>query len=114
MIENNYAEARTLYTESLMFFKQTGEKQAIIKCLVGWANLAQTTGQTEQATKVCGAVEALLQTTMGNLVSPEQEIYRQMVVTLRTQLDELTFTKIWTEGQAMTLAQAISYSLGEK
>ena len=113
MIENNYAEARRLYTESLTLFKRTGEKQDIIKCLVGWVNLAQTTGQTEQATKVCGAVEVLLQTTMGHLVSPEQEIYRRTVVALRAQLDELTFNKIWTEGQIMTLDQAVAYALEE-
>ena len=111
MIDNNYTEAHTLYTESLMLFKQTGEKQAIINCLVGWANLAQIKGQTEQATKVCGAIEALLQTTMGHLVHPEQDIYRRTVANLRAQLNELTFIQKWAEGQTITLDEAIILAL---
>jgi predicted ATPase/DNA-binding XRE family transcriptional regulator len=113
LIEGNYDEARTHYQESLIIFSQSGDKQDITNCLVGWANLAQTIGQTEQATKVCGAIEALLQTTMGHLVSPERETYQRTVIALRAQLDESTFAQTWAEGQAVTLDEAVAYALNE-
>jgi hypothetical protein len=39
--------------------------------------------------------------------------YQQAVATARSQLDETTFTEIWTEGQAMTLEKAVAYALNE-
>jgi hypothetical protein len=89
-----------------MLFKQTGEKQDIIKGLVGWANLAQTIGQTERTMKICAALEVLLQTNNGNLVSPEREIYERVVTTLRSQLNDDVFAKVWAEGRAMTLEES--------
>ena len=113
LIDGDYVASHAQYIESLIIFRQSGDQQDIINCLVGWANLAETTGQTEQATKVCGAVEALLQTTIGHFVSPEREIFQRTVSALHAQLDESTFAKTWAEGQAMTLDEAVAYALRE-
>jgi predicted ATPase/DNA-binding XRE family transcriptional regulator len=114
LIENNYVEARARYTESLTIFKQAGDKQDIINCLVGWANLSQATGKTEQATRVCGALETLLPATKANLVSPEREIFQRTVVALSTSLDGSVFAQTWAKGQGMTLDQLIAYVLTER
>ena len=111
LIDGNYAETHAQYTESLTIFTQAGDPQDIINCLIGWANLAQTIGQKEQATKVCGALEVLLQAMKGNLVSPEREIFQRIVVDLRTQLDETTFMKTLAEGRGMTLDETVRFAL---
>jgi hypothetical protein len=83
----------------------------IINCIVGWGNLAQITGQAEVAAKVCGVVEMLLQTNHEKLNSPEREMYEQVMIALRSQLNDDVFAKVWSEGHAMRMEQVIKLVL---
>jgi predicted ATPase/class 3 adenylate cyclase/DNA-binding XRE family transcriptional regulator/Flp pilus assembly protein TadD len=111
LMEGNYVAARVKYVESLILVRESGSKLTIANCLVGCANLAQATGQAKRATKLCGAVSALLKAIAARLVSPEREMYEHTVNALRAQLDKGTFSKAWAKGQAMTAQQAIEYAL---
>jgi predicted ATPase len=111
LIKGNYVAARAKYVESLILVRESGSKLTIVDCLVGCANLAQTTGQTERATKLCGAVSALLKAIAARLVSPEREMHEHTVTALRAHLDEAPFSKAWAEGMTMTMQQAIEYAL---
>src|SRR5262249_15629886 len=93
--QGDVVTARALFQESLMLFNEVGNKRGIIHSLVGWAKMAQVGGQLERATKLCGAVKALLDAINARLDSPEREIYERTVSIVRSQLSATKFAANW-------------------
>ncbi|HLO14763.1 MAG TPA: tetratricopeptide repeat protein [Anaerolineales bacterium] len=109
----NNATARILHEESLMLYRELGDKKNIAESLPGLAAVAQADGRSQLATKLLGAVEALLEHIDARLDPIERADFDRTLAAARAQLDEAAFAKAREEGRAMTLEQAIEFALKE-
>ena len=108
MVQGAYEQATACYLESLALRQETGEKEGIATALEGLAAVKGKQGQPVSAARLYGSAESL-RTLLGAPLTPiDLPHYQQNVAAMRTQLDEQTFLKAWTEGQAMTLEEAIA------
>ncbi len=107
----DYAEAQSLYEESLSIRKTLGDKLGIAECLEGLAGLAGVQGQSERAARLFGAAEALRKTVGAPLSPADRTEYERKVSFARAGHDEAAFSTAWTQGQEMTLEQAVEHAL---
>jgi predicted ATPase/DNA-binding CsgD family transcriptional regulator len=109
-----YERATACYKESLTLRQETGEKEGIATALEGLAAVTGMQGQPVRAARLYGSAESL-RTLLGAPLTPiDRPYYQQTVAAIRAQLDEPTFLKAWTEGQAMTLEEAIAEAVQVK
>lgn len=71
------------------------------------------TGKPEQAARLFGAVESLVESIgmAGRMNPSDQKEFDDYVTIVRAQLDDASFAAAWAEGRAMTMEQAIAYAL---
>src|SRR5829696_790265 len=104
-----------LYREGLRFSAEAGDKANIAYTLEGLAELARVRYERERATRLLGAAESLLEDVGGTLYVQAQDrsLYRSTVDSLRSHLDEETFSTAWAAGRAMSMQQAAEYALSD-
>jgi non-specific serine/threonine protein kinase len=103
-----YDRARVCYQESLTLRQETGEKEGIATALEGLAAVTGMQGQPVRAARLCGSAESLRTLLRAPLTPTDRPYYQQTVAAIRAQLDEPTFLKEWTAGQARALEEAIA------
>lgn len=99
--------ARVCYQESLSLRQETGEKEGIATALEGLAAVIGMQGQPVRAARLCGSAEALRSLHRVPLTPIDRRYHEQTVAAVRALLDQPSFLRAWTEGQAMTLEEAI-------
>jgi non-specific serine/threonine protein kinase len=100
--------ASICYSESLTLRQETGEREGIAATLEGLAAVAGMQGQPVSAARLCGSAESLRTLLSAPLTPIDRTYYLQTLDAVRAQLDEPTFVKAWTEGQGLTLEEAIA------
>jgi predicted ATPase/transcriptional regulator with XRE-family HTH domain len=111
--QGEYANAQELLWESLQQFVQLGDKRNIIACLEVTAVLAAVRGHSVRAARLWGAAESL-RATADMPVSPSDRSHDAPYLTaLHERLDDVSFAAAWTEGQALSLDQAIAVAREE-
>jgi tetratricopeptide (TPR) repeat protein len=109
--QSDVGRATRLLAESLALFQEWGDLLGVTAYLEGMAEVAARQGQPERTVRLFGAA-AVLRDALGIPPYPaEQAEYEQHLSAARTQLGERTFDTAWTEGQAMSVEQAIAYAL---
>jgi predicted ATPase len=108
-------QAVALLGESLTLRREIGDLGGAAWCLEKLAKIALITGQREsaprgeeyfrRAARLFGAAEALRAPVNSAINLVDQPEYERQIASLRAELDEVTFTSAWTEGQTMTLEQ---------
>ena len=76
--------------------------------------LANAQHQVQRAVILFGAQDALCDWLKNTLSLAERNEYEQALASAQAALGEEAFTTAWTEGQAMTLEQAVAYALEGK
>jgi predicted ATPase len=106
----DYDRAAALYKESLEGFRDQANEAGTTWCIAAWAGLARGVGLPEQAARLTGAVEALVESMNPRIVMPVVDLleYDRTVDALHATLDTETFTRTWAEGRAMTIEQAVA------
>jgi hypothetical protein len=101
------AQARVLLIEN--FTTARARPAWLLGYLAGFAGLAATEGQAEQAARLFGAAQP-----PGDMPAPAHryEIARH-IVAARALLGDAAFEAAWAAGREMTLEQAIAEALGE-
>jgi Predicted ATPase len=110
----DYRKANAFFAESLKLHREYGYKLGMLEeCLGGFAAIFGMTGRPEPAAQLFGAAESLLEGIgVARYVEPQdQKEYEYYIEVVRSQLDEATFAKAWSEGRAMTLEQAVAFAL---
>jgi predicted ATPase/class 3 adenylate cyclase len=105
----NIANARELFNESLAIFRELGQKRNIALSLVGLAGIVGQEGQAEQAARMLGAAERLLNDIGAVLEPVDRAEYDRGVAGVRAQLDPAAFAAAWEAGRAIALEQANSF-----
>jgi non-specific serine/threonine protein kinase len=109
--QGDYATARSFFDESFTIWREVQDPWSIGWGLEGLAGLAGAQGRQEQAARLFGAAEALLEISGVRLDACDRVDYDRNVAAVRARLGEAAFATAWTEGQAMTIEQAIEYAL---
>ena len=106
--------AADLYKESLKLAAEVGSKARVARGLEGLAELALTHGQPARAARLWAAAEAVRETMDGPVSAPDhfRLHYDSPLASVRSHLGEATFEAAWSEGRAMTQAEAVEYALG--
>jgi predicted ATPase/transcriptional regulator with XRE-family HTH domain len=109
----DHRKAKALFEESLKLGIEDGNRNVMTDCLAGFAAVLGIIGKPEQAARLFGAVEALLEGVgiRRRMDTSDQKEFDHYVAAVRTQLDEAAFAKAWAEGRAMTMEQAVAYAL---
>jgi len=105
------ADARALYVECLRLGRVNGDQLMQAQALEGCANLALWSGQPESAAWMLSAAQAA-RDRIGSPVPPVLYMWHEQDVSAtRAALGPAAFAVAWTQGQAMTLDEAITYAL---
>ncbi len=112
--QGDYDAARSLYQKSLAIRVELGYKWGFAGCLAGLAKVTASQSIVERAVRLWGAAEALREALGTTFSAAELAEYERDLAAARAQLDEVRWRKVWDEGRAMTLEQAIAYALEVK
>ena len=83
-------------------------------CLDALSSPIGAKGEPERAAKLLGASQALLDGMGIERQTADQHEINRVLASLHKLIDEATFEKAWTEGEAMSPEQAIAFALGEE
>ena len=110
---DDYALAAQHFTGYFELARTIYEKISACDLLTGLAAVAGGTNQPERAAKLRGAAQALFATTDYRFPPFDRAEFDRHIQIARDQLGEAAFEAIAAEGRAMTLEQAIAYTLEE-
>jgi non-specific serine/threonine protein kinase len=119
----DYRQAGALLQESLGLFQELGDKRAIGACLAGLATVSLGASSQEgeggaesvaRAARLLGAARTLLEAIGAPLPPVDRAAYERCVAVVRARLGEERFVAAWGEGQALTVAEAVSEALGKE
>jgi DNA-binding NarL/FixJ family response regulator len=108
-------QAGAHYREGLLLAGELGDKAGAAHFLHHLGTLAQDQTQSERATCLFAAAAVLRNLSDGVLYRTymDRTVQEGAIATVRTTLGEEAFAARWSEGQALTLDQAIAYALVE-
>jgi predicted ATPase/DNA-binding winged helix-turn-helix (wHTH) protein len=109
--QGNHLAAHAAYREALEIFAGLGHRRGMARALEGSAGLALAQGHAERALKVAAAAANLRQLISAPLHQAEQFKLDQTLLPAWESLGEAEGKRAWAEGFAMSLEQAIQYSL---
>ena len=112
--QGNHTRAMELYRETIVAFRDVGQRGAVAHQLECFGFIAITQNQFNRALRLLGAAEALRERSGTPMTPDEQTYHEQQLNTLREQMDPNSFAAAWAEGRALTLEQAIAYALETK
>ncbi|MCW3096470.1 MAG: hypothetical protein JWL77_2088 [Chthonomonadaceae bacterium] len=130
--QGDYTVARAYYVESLAIRQEIGDRPGIVFSLEAFAALiaAETTAFTvpvettevsretgvgmQKAARLWGAAQSLREQMGAPLPPSARDEHDRDVAAAHVALGDEAFPAAWTEGQQMTMEQAISYALEEK
>jgi predicted ATPase/class 3 adenylate cyclase len=106
------AEARAMYRQTILLWKDMGHRAAIANQLECLAYLNRAEGDAEGAVLLLGAAEAVREEVEAIMTDYERPEYEMEVKTLREQMGEQEFTRLWAEGRRMTMEEAVARGIG--
>ena len=110
----NYERATELYKESIELAWEGRMKNGVSIRMEALGGVAVAQNQLERGARLLGAAEAIRQEIGASLIPYDRANHDRSVAALRTQLDEKTFAAAWTEGQKMSMEEAVEYALDEQ
>jgi len=99
--------AARLYDETLTLWLDSDDGRGIAGTLAGIAGVANRRGQSERAARLLGAAWGVAESLGVRYLAHHVHAERVLAAT-RSHLDDLTFDTAWTEGQALSIEQAIA------
>jgi non-specific serine/threonine protein kinase len=109
--QGDYERANELFAESLLISLKLGTKSHHAVVMAGFASVAQREGQAERAARLFGA-SASIHEALGRAIDPgDRADFEDFQAATRAALSTQDFTAAWSEGQAMSLGQAVAYAL---
>lgn len=105
--QGDIAQARLCYAESLTVFGDVMDRRGVPECIEGIAGLAGMVGQPIYAARLFGAANAWRQAVELPLPPVYRTAYERDLAAARTQLDEVTWTSAWAEGQGLPFERVL-------
>lgn len=108
------SRAQACFTESLDLWQSMGNRRGIIHGLIGLGGVAAYSGQTARAAQLLGAVEYLSRQTLYVAYGLDRARYERTLEAARTHLNEAAWNTAFSNGQTLTMEQAIGYALSKE
>ena len=105
-----FDRAAEFFKQALASNKRFSYRQGVAENLAGLGAVQVELGQLESALRLFGAAEALLEMIGTDLGPADRELYDRHVSAACDQLDGESFDRLWAEGRAMTVEQALEYA----
>ena len=99
--------AARLYDETLTLWLESDDGRGIAGTLAGIAGVANRRGQSERAARLLGAAWGVAESLGVRYLAHHVHAERVLAAT-RSQLDDHLFDTAWTEGQALSIEQAVA------
>jgi tetratricopeptide (TPR) repeat protein len=99
--------ALQMFRESLQLSNEQANRQGIVNCLGAIAGLAATYKQPEIAVRLFAVAEQLRGEIGNKMGQADKEEYDAFLQGARNQLDGDAFRRAWSDGQAMSVEQAV-------
>jgi non-specific serine/threonine protein kinase len=114
LLQGDQERAGRYYEEGLGICRELGDKLIASESLEGLACISASEGEAERAAKLFGVAQALREA-IGYHQAPEQRALRESyLVTVRSRLGEASWEAAFAGRQAMTLEEAVEYTLSEE
>ncbi len=110
-IQGHYAAMWPLLAECLAIFEELGDQQHVAYVLETGAAALAAQGEGQTATRLFGFADKLRQAGETPLRPEDREEYSAHLASARDQLGEQEYESAWSQGQAMTMADAAAYIL---
>jgi tetratricopeptide (TPR) repeat protein len=111
--EGDHAQTRSLCKESLTVCRELGDTAGIAERLVGLGCVANHECHANRAIRLFASGHVVAKRIDHSFDPSTLERCENSVSELRARVDDETFAREWSAGQAMGLDQAIEYALGE-
>ncbi len=106
----DFAASRNYHRRSLQLEREAHNQGGILVSLMGIATLEQASGQPERAARLYGAVMTHFERFGTPLPPNSQSDYEAHIRTLSAEIGETEFARLWSEGVALSLEQAIEFA----
>jgi ATP/maltotriose-dependent transcriptional regulator MalT len=109
--QGNIAAAGRLYEESLAILREVGSSSfgpIVAAYLEGWGAMVASRGEPVEAARLWGTAEALREAIGAPMPPVDRNNYEQTVALARAQLEEQTFSALWTQGRSTTPEQVLN------
>ena len=105
--------AARLLGEGLIFSAEVGDGTNVAYYLEGLAAIAASESDPERAARLWGAAEAILEKieVIAYPHAADRSFYDEQLAAARASLDEEAWKRAWSEGQTMTVEEAVAYAL---
>lgn len=111
---NNYPLAMRFFANYLNTARASVEKISACVLLTGSAAVASGMNQPERSARLCGAAQAIFETT-NHYISPfDRAEFDRHIQIARDQLGDTKFEALASQGRAMTMEQAVAYALEDQ
>ncbi|MFL5731821.1 MAG: tetratricopeptide repeat protein [Chloroflexia bacterium] len=107
---DDYGHAAQLFHESLALFQELGDRQGVAWCLAELAGVAAAQHKPERAACLFGASQSLLDAVNAQLDAVDRAQYDRTLASTRTLLGDARFQAAWSQGNAMSLDEAIAFA----
>ncbi|HEX5839437.1 MAG TPA: adenylate/guanylate cyclase domain-containing protein [Anaerolineales bacterium] len=104
-------EAKNIYRETLKGWQNMGNRAAIANQLECFAFIALSEEDPQLSVRLLGAAETLRHTIQAPMADYEKVEYDGTLARLRNMLSEEEFHSAWSEGQSLSMEQAIELAL---
>ncbi len=102
LAQGELIQSNTYLREGLLLAQQTGNRYMLAIDLIAFGCLLGTIREPSYAARVCSAAEALFESLNTALPAAYRPLYDAYLGSLKSQVDETTWEKWWTEGKALS------------
>jgi serine/threonine-protein kinase PknK len=106
---DRHGEARGLFEESLSILAEARDTSGIPLVLAGLSTISVAEGEPERAVRLAGAAAAI-EAEHGGGLAAVNEAMGEWESKRRALMSEEEYERLWAEGQAMPLDEAVSYA----
>ena len=107
----DYAEARRYFEIFLAERYEIGGHLGVVLGLAGLCDLALAEGEPERAVRLLGAYPAICESLALPLTTEEYVSWKARARSLQAVLGAETFERLWKQGAAMTIQEAVAFAL---
>ncbi len=106
--QGNIARAEELERESVALFWEMRDRRRMAGCLETFANIRHAQNRHTEATQLFSAANALRESIAAPLTAAERVDWERSAAAMQAALGASSFARAWTQGQILSLEQAVT------
>ena len=111
LTQGDLIQSSTYLREGLLLAQKTGNRYMLAIDLIAFGCLLGTIREPSYAARVCSAAEALFESLNTALPAAYRPLYDAYLGSLKSQVDETTWERWWTEGKALSQEEMSALAL---